>query len=63
MKQKIKKLSYTIPLKGEYFKNGSIEVSAFDIPGRYNQEPDIVSIKVKIDDNALRDASLDEQTI
>ena len=63
MKQKIKKLSYKIPLKGKYFKNGNIEVPTFDIPGRYSQEPDIISIKVRVDDNILRDNSLDEQTI
>ncbi|TLD81228.1 hypothetical protein LS70_008025 [Helicobacter sp. MIT 11-5569] len=62
MKQKIKKLSYTIPLKSNLFKKGSIEVSTFDIPGQKDKNMGAVSIKIKVDE-ALRDATKNENSI
>lgn len=62
MKQKIKKLSYKIPLKSSLFKKGSIEVSTFDIPGQSGKDKGAISIKVSVDDT-LRDTTQNEQFI
>ncbi len=52
MKQKIKKLIYTIPLESDYVHSGSIVVSAFDIPGNQKKGAGGVSIKVQTSDNS-----------
>ncbi|WP_299546158.1 hypothetical protein [uncultured Helicobacter sp.] len=62
MKQKIKKLSYTIPLKSSLFKKGVIEVSTFNIPGQSGKDAGAVCIKVSVDDT-LRDTIQNEQSI
>lgn len=62
MKQKIKKLSYIIPLKSSLFKSGTIEVSAFDIPGQSQKDAGAISIKVSVNE-ALRDSIQNKQSI
>lgn len=52
MKQKIKKLSYKIPLKSSLVESGYIEVSTFDIPvSQKKSNQGGICIKVKVDDN------------
>lgn len=48
MKQKIKKVTYTIPLRGELVENGSITVSSFDIPNKKDKKYQAVSIAVEL---------------
>ncbi|MCI5968837.1 hypothetical protein [Helicobacter sp.] len=62
MRQKIKKLSYTIPLKSSLLKKGTIEVSAFDLPNQDSKDTGAVTIKVNVNDT-LRDATQNEQSI
>lgn len=56
MKQKIKKVSYTIPLRGELVKNGSIIVSSFDIPNKKDKKYQAVSIAVELESEDTQDS-------
>ncbi|TLD89167.1 hypothetical protein [Helicobacter sp. MIT 05-5294] len=57
MKQKIKKVAYTIPLRGDLVKNGNIIVSSFDIPNKKDKKYQVVSIAVKLEDNDSKDST------
>lgn len=50
MKQKIKRISYTIPLRGDLVKNGNIIVASFDIPNKKDKKYQAVSIVVELKD-------------
>ncbi len=49
MKQKIKKVTYTVPLRGDLVKNGNIIVSSFDIPNKRDKKYQVVSIAVELE--------------
>ncbi|WP_416826202.1 hypothetical protein [Helicobacter ganmani] len=52
MKQRIKKVTYTIPLRGDLAKNGNIIVSSFDIPSKKDKKHQAVSIMVELEDTS-----------
>ncbi|MDE5925823.1 MAG: hypothetical protein K2N75_02785 [Helicobacter sp.] len=52
MKQRIKKVTYTIPLRGDLVKNGNIVVSSFDIPSKKDKKYQAVSIVVGLEDTS-----------
>lgn len=55
MKQKIKKVAYTIPLCGDLVKNGNIIVSSFEIPDKKDKKYQAVSIAVELENREDKD--------
>ncbi|CAM2948537.1 hypothetical protein [Helicobacter burdigaliensis] len=51
MKQKIKKLAYTIPLESEYVEGGNIIVARLEVPTKKGKKKSIVSISLSLEDN------------
>lgn len=57
MKQKIKKVAYTIPLRGELAKDGSIIVESFDVPSKKDKKYQAISIAVELEGGEDQDST------
>ncbi|PZT47612.1 hypothetical protein B6S12_08260 [Helicobacter valdiviensis] len=51
MKQKIKKLAYTIPLESKYIEGGNIVVARLEMPTHKGKKKNIISISLNLENN------------
>ena len=51
MKQKIKKLAYTIPLDSDYIHDANIVVAKINVPSKKDKKPTAISISLNLNDD------------
>lgn len=53
MKQKIKKLAYTIPLDSKYVQNANIVVAKVNVPTKGDKKHSAISISLHLNDDRI----------
>ena len=51
MKQKIKKLAYTIPLDSDYIQDANIVVAKINVPSKKDKKQTAISISLNLNDD------------